>query len=191
MARLLELYRKEIVPKMMEKFKYKNVMEVPRIEKIVVSMGVGKAKDDRRFLDGAARDLAAITGQQPKLTKAKQHIAGFRLRKGQLVGCFVTLRGKRMYEFLDRFVNIALPRVRDFRGVSPTAFDNFGNFSQGLSDQFVFPEVDIDKSEGPQGMNVTIVIGRSSKEESMELLKLFGIPFYKPGKAVEKTVSKG
>jgi len=177
MARLLELYRNEIVPKMIEKFGYRNRMEVPRIEKIVVSMGVGKAKDDRRSLDGAAKDLAAITGQQPKLTKAKRHIAGFRLRKGQLIGCFVTLRGKRMYEFLDRFVNIALPRVRDFRGASPTSFDQFGNYSYGFPDQYVFPEVDIDKSEGPQGMNVTIVIGNSSRDESLELLKMFGIPF--------------
>lgn len=177
-ARLLETFNGEIVPKMMKKFGYKNRMQVPRIEKVVVSMGVGKAKEDRRFLDGAMRDLAAITGQHPKYTKAKRHIAGFKLRKGQQIGCIVTIRGKRMYEFLDRLINIALPRIRDFRGVSPNSFDDFGNFSLGLNDQYVFPEVDIDRSEGPQGMNVTIVIGNSSREESLELLRLFGMPFH-------------
>lgn len=176
-ARLLETYREEIVPKMIERFGYRNAMQVPRVEKIVVSMGVGKAKEDRRFLDGAMRDLAAITGQHPKYTKAKRHIAGFRLRKGQQIGCLVTIRGRRMYEFLDRLINIALPRIRDFRGLSPDSFDEFGNYSLGLNDQYVFPEVDIDKSEGPQGMNVTIVISNSSKEESLELLRLFGMPF--------------
>ncbi|RKY11103.1 MAG: 50S ribosomal protein L5 [Planctomycetota bacterium] len=181
MARLLEAYRKEIVPKMMEIFGYKNPMQVPRIEKVVVSMGVGKAKEDKRWLDGAMRDLAAITGQHPKYTRAKRHIAGFRLRRGQFVGCFCTIRGRRMYEFLDRLINIALPRIRDFRGLSRKGLDRFGNYNIGLHDQYVFPEVDLDKSEGPQGMNVTIVIKKGHKpstpDESYQLLKLFGMPF--------------
>ncbi len=175
--RLLERYTQEILPKLMEMFGYKSPMEAPRPEKIVVSMGVGKAKEDRRWLEGAMKDLATITGQWPKYTTAKHHIAGFRLRRGQRIGCVATIRGRRMYEFLDRLINIAMPRIRDFRGVPRSAFDSRGNYSVGLSDQYVFPEVDIDKSEGPQGMNVTVVIKNGSPEASYELLKMFGMPF--------------
>jgi large subunit ribosomal protein L5 len=177
MTRLLERYRQEIVPKMMEKFAYTNKMRVPKFHKIVVSMGVGSAVQDGKRLESAMRDLALVTGQKPKFTKGKKSVAGFRLRKGQSIGCMVTLRGKRMYEFLDRLVNITIPRVRDFRGLSPDSFDKDGNYSLGLPDQFVFPEISVDKVEFPQGVNIALVIDNSSREESRELLSLFGIPF--------------
>lgn len=162
---------------MVKQFGYGNPLRVPRIEKVVVSMGVGKAIEDGTRLESAMRDLATITGQKPGYTKAKQSIAGFKLRQGNRVGCMVTLRRKRMYEFLDRLINITIPRIRDFRGLPAKAFDKAGNYSLGLPDQYVFPEIDVDKVEHTQGMNVTIVIRNGSREESLELLKLFGMPF--------------
>jgi len=179
MARLLEKYRNEIAPKLMERFGYKNRLEVPRISKVVVSMGVGKALEDGTRLENAMHDLATITGQKPKFTKATKSIAGFKLRTGNRVGCMVTLRRLRMYEFLDRLINVTVPRIRDFRGLSAKAFDKHGNYSLGLPDQYVFPEIDVDKVEWSQGMNITIVIDNGSKEESLELLKEFGMPFRK------------
>ncbi len=179
MARLLEKYRNEITPKLMDKFGYKNRLQVPRIRKIVVSMGVGKALEDGTRLENAMRDLSTITGQKPKYTKAKKPEAGFKLRAGNRVGCMVTLRRLRMYEFLDRLINITVPRIRDFRGLPAKAFDKQGNYSLGLNDQFVFPEIDVDKVEWTQGMNITIVIENGSEEESFELLKEFGMPFRK------------
>jgi large subunit ribosomal protein L5 len=177
MARLLEKYRNEITPKLMEKFGYKNRLQMPRISKIVVSMGVGKALEEGTRLENAMRDLATITGQKPKYTKAKKSVAGFKLRSGNRVGCMVTLRRLRMYEFLDRLINITVPRIRDFRGLPAKAFDKHGNYSLGLNDQYVFPEIDVDKVEWSQGMNITIVVENSSKEESFELLTGFGMPF--------------
>jgi large subunit ribosomal protein L5 len=177
MSRLLERYRQEIVPKMMEKFGYRNKMRVPKLHKIVVSMGVGSATQDGKKLESAMRDLALVTGQKPKYTKARKSVAGFKLRKGQSIGCLVTLRGTRLYEFLDRLINITIPRVRDFRGLSPDSFDPDGNYSLGLPDQYVFPEISVDKVEFPQGVNITLVIDKSSREESRELLSLFGVPF--------------
>jgi large subunit ribosomal protein L5 len=177
MARLLEKYKAEIVPAMMERFSYRNRLRVPHISKIVVSMGVGKALEDGTRLESAMRDLAIITGQKPKYTKARKSIAGFKLRGGNRVGCMVTLRRRRMYEFLDRLINITIPRIRDFRGLSTGAFDKAGNYSLGLADQYVFPEIDVDKVEWSQGMNVTIVVENSSRDESVELLRHFGMPF--------------
>jgi large subunit ribosomal protein L5 len=179
MTRLLEKYRTEIVPRMIERFGYKNRLEVPRISKVVVSMGVGKALEDGTRLENAMHDLATITGQKPKFTKARKSVAGFKLREGNRVGCVVTLRRDRMYEFLDRLINVTIPRIRDFRGLSTRAFDKRGHYSLGLQDQYVFPEIDVDKVEWSQGMNITIVIDNSSKEESMELLGNFGVPFRK------------
>jgi large subunit ribosomal protein L5 len=177
MARLLEKYQTEIVQKMMERFGYGNRLQVPRISKVVVSMGVGKALEDGTRLESAMRDLAIITGQKPKYTKARMSVAGFKLRSGNRVGCMVTLRRKRMYEFLDRLINITMPRIRDFRGLSLRAFDKAGNYSLGLQDQYVFPEIDVDKIDWSQGMNINIVIENSSKDESIELLKFLGMPF--------------
>ncbi len=179
MARLLEKYRSEIVPYLMEKFGYRNRFQVPRISKVLVSMGVGKALEDGTRLQSAMRDLATITGQKPKYTKGKKSVAGFKLRAGNRIGCMVTLRRKRMYEFLDRLINITIPRIRDFRGLSAGSFDRAGNFSLGLSEQFVFPEIDVDKVNWVQGMNITIVAENSSKEKSHEMLKQFGMPFKK------------
>jgi large subunit ribosomal protein L5 len=177
MARLLEKYKAEIIPGMMERFSYKNRLQVPSISKIVVSMGVGKALEDGTRLESAMRDLAIITGQKPKHTKAKKSVAGFKVREGNRVGCMVTLRRRRMYEFLDRLINVTIPRIRDFRGLSERAFDKAGNYSLGLQDQYVFPEIDVDKVDWSQGMNITVVVENSSKEESFELLKRFGMPF--------------
>jgi large subunit ribosomal protein L5 len=177
MARLLEKYNTEIIPKMMEQFGYKNKLRVPSVSKVVVSMGVGKALEDGTRIESAMRDLATITGQKSKHTKAKKPVAGFKLRAGNRIGCLVTLRKKRMYEFLDRLINITMPRIRDFRGLSTKAFDKAGNYSLGLQDQYVFPEIDVDKVDWSQGMNITIVIENSSREESLELLKCFGMPF--------------
>jgi len=177
MARLLEKYRTEIVPALQERFGLKNALAVPRLEKIVVSMGVGRATQDSKILDAVMKDLAMVTGQRPALTTAGKSIAGFKLRKGAKVGCMVTLRGRRMYEFLDRLISMVIPRIRDFRGLSPSAFDGRGNYNMGLADQFVFPEISIDDVEHPQGMNVTLVVARSNDERSFEMLKLFGMPF--------------
>jgi len=174
--RLLRRYREEVVPAMMERFGYANPLAAPRLEKIVVNMGVGRAVAERGRIDRALEELSLITGQKPVVTRAHRSVAGFKLRKGDPIGCKVTLRGKRMYEFLDRLLSVALPRVRDFRGLPETAFDEAGNYTLGLNEQSVFPEVDLDKMEATQGMDVTLVIGHSSPEESRELLRLMGVP---------------
>lgn len=177
MARLKEVYRKDIVPALMEKFQYTSVMQVPRLEKIVVNMGVGEAKDNPKVLEGAVNDLTVITGQKPVITKAKKAIAGFKIREGMSIGTKVTLRGERMYEFLDRLLNVALPRVRDFRGVSPKAFDGRGNYTLGLKEQLIFPEIDYDKVDKVRGMDVVFVTTANTDEEAREMLRAFGMPF--------------
>jgi large subunit ribosomal protein L5 len=177
MARLLEQYRDEIVPRMVERLGYTNKLAVPRIEKVVVNMGVGRATENRKRLDDAARDLGTITGQKPVISRARKSVSAFRLREGQPIGCKVTLRGKRMYEFLDRLISLAMPRIRDFRGINPNAFDGRGGFNMGLTEQIVFPEVDVDDVEFVQGMDICIRITGNSDEVSRELLRLLGFPF--------------
>ena len=177
MARLKEYYLKEVVPALMAKFNYKNVMQVPKLVKITVNMGVGEAVQNVKVLDGAVADLAQITGQKPVVTRAKKSVAGFKIREGMPIGCKVDLRGERMYEFFDRLVNIALPRVRDFRGVSPTSFDGRGNYTLGLKEQLIFPEIDYDKIDKIRGMDVVIVTSAKTDEEAKELLALMGMPF--------------
>jgi len=174
--RLKEKYRDDVCPRMMEKFKYKNVMEIPRLEKVVVSMGVGEALVNSKVLDNAVADLTAITGQKPVITRAKKSIAAFKLRKGMKVGCSVTLRGKMMHAFLDKLFNVTLPRVRDFRGLSPKAFDGRGNYAMGIKEQIIFPEVDYDKVDKVRGMNVVIVTTAKTDEECLHLLKFLGCP---------------
>ncbi len=181
MARLKELYQKEISGELTKKFGYTNVMAVPKLVKINVNMGVGEAISNAKVLDVASDELASIAGQKPVITKAKKAISSFKLRKGMPIGCFVTLRGDRMYEFLDRLVNITLPRVRDFRGVPANSFDGRGNYTLGLKDQLVFPEIDFSKAEKARGMNITIVTTARTDEEARELLRLFGMPFTKKG----------
>lgn len=176
-SRLRERYEKEIIPAMMDKFGYKNVMEVPKIAKITVNMGVGDAIQNSRLLDSAVEELATITGQQPAITRAKKSISSYRLREGMPIGCKVTLRGEKMFHFLDRLVNIALPRVRDFRGVSANAFDGRGGYSLGLREQLVFPEIEYDKIQKLRGMSISITTTARSDEEARELLRLFGMPF--------------
>ena len=177
-ARLKEKYDAEIAPAMMEQFKYSNPMQVPRITKIVVNMGVGEARTEPRLLEGAMSDLAQITGQKASVRKARRSIAAFKLREGMSIGCMVTLRRDRMYEFMDRLFNVAIPRIRDFRGVSPKGFDKAGNYTMGLKEQTIFPEVDIDTVVSVCGMNVTFVIANSNgADESRELLRKFGMPF--------------
>src|SRR5713101_1407736 len=177
MARLLDRYRTEIVPRLAEKFGRKNSLSCPRLQKIVVNMGVGKALQDKNRMQQSADQLAQITGQRPQITKAKKSVSGFRLREGNEIGCRVTLRGQRMYEFLDRLISIALPRIRDFRGINPKSFDGHGNYSLGLSEQMVFPEIDPDKVTFTQGMDITFVTSTNSDDESRELLRSFGMPF--------------
>ena len=177
MARLYEQYKSEIVPKLMEKFQYKNIMQVPRIERVVVNIGVGEAIQNPKALDGAVNDLTLIAGQKPVVTKAKKSIAGFKLREGMAIGCKVTLRGERMYNFLDKLINLALPRVRDFRGVSPQAFDGRGNYSLGIKEQTIFPEIEYDKIDKIRGMEVVVVTTAKTDEEARELLKHMGMPF--------------
>lgn len=177
MARLKEQYTKEIVPLLMKQFGYKNIMQVPRIEKIVVNMGLGEAIQNVKILDSASEELAIITGQKTVITKAKKSIASFKLRQGMPIGCMVTLRKERMYEFLDRLMNIALPRVRDFKGVSGKAFDGRGNYSIGIKEQLIFPEINYDKVEKIKGLNISIVTSASTDEEGKALLKGFGMPF--------------
>ncbi|MDW8192458.1 MAG: 50S ribosomal protein L5 [Synergistota bacterium] len=175
--RLKEKYKNEVIPKMMERFGYKNVMEVPRIEKIVINVGVGEAKDDTRYLDSTIEELAMISGQRPVIARAKKSIAGFKLREGSPIGCFVTLRGNRAYDFLDRLINIALPRIKDFRGLSPRSFDGRGNYTIGVREQLIFPEVDYDKVMKVRGMSITIVTTAENDDEARALLEFLGMPF--------------
>jgi large subunit ribosomal protein L5 len=177
MARLLDRYNKEIAPGLATRLGRNNRLSLPRLEKIVVNMGVGKALQDKNRMQQSADQLAQITGQRPQITKAKKSVSGFRLREGNEIGCRVTLRGQRMYEFLDRLISIALPRIRDFRGVNPKSFDGHGNYSLGLAEQMVFPEIDPDKVTFTQGMDVTFVTTTNSDEEARELLRAFGMPF--------------
>ena len=179
MSRLKETYKSEIVDAMTKKFGYKNVMEVPKLDKIVINMGVGEAKDNAKVLDAAISDLTTIAGQKPVVTRAKNSIANFKLRDPQAIGCKVTLRGEKMYEFLDRLVNLALPRVRDFRGVNPNAFDGRGNYALGIKEQLIFPEIEYDKVDKVRGMDVIIVTTAKTDEEARELLTLFNMPFKK------------
>ena len=177
--RLFEQYKKEIVPAVQEKFKMKNAMAVPRLEKIVVNMGVGEAVNDIKLLEKASEELALITGQKPFLRKAKIAVSNFKLRKGVPVGCKVTLRKTKMYEFLDRLINVALPRIRDFTGVSAKAFDRDGNYTLGIREQIIFPEIDLDKLTRTQGMDVTFVFNHGPVEQTSEVLRQFGMPFSK------------
>lgn len=177
MTRLQEKYEKEAIPGLKSRFGYKNVMEVPRLVKVVVNMGVGEATQDAKVIDAAVSDLTQISGQKPVVTRAKRSIAAFKVRAGVPVGCKVTLRGQRMYEFLDKLFNIALPRIRDFRGVSSRSFDGRGNYSLGLREQLIFPEINYDKIDKIRGMDVVIVTSAKTDEEAFELLKLLGMPF--------------
>jgi large subunit ribosomal protein L5 len=181
MSRLRELYKTESIPALMKQFGYKNVMAAPKMVKINVNMGLGEAISNAKILDVAAEELAAITGQHPVVTKAKKSIAAFKLRQGMPIGVTVTLRGDRMYEFFDRLVNIALPRVRDFRGVSAKSFDGRGNYTLGLRDQLIFPEIDYAKADKARGMNITIVTTAKTDDEAYELLRILGMPFAKKG----------
>ena len=178
MARLKEKYTAEIAPALMQKFGYKSVMQIPRIEKVVVNCGCGEAKDNAKVIEAVMKDLAAITGQQPIATKARKSVANFKLREGQTVGAKVTLRGERMWEFLDRLFNVALPRVRDFRGINPNSFDGRGNYSFGLKEQLIFPEIDYDKIDAIRGMDICICTTAKTDEEAKELLTQVGAPFY-------------
>ena len=179
MARLKDFYYDEIVEAMTKKFGYKNVMEVPKLDKIVVNMGVGEAKDNAKVLENAVSDMEIITGQKAVLTKAKNSVANFKIREGMAIGCKTTLRGEKMYEFLDRLVNLALPRVRDFRGVNPNAFDGRGNYALGIREQFIFPEIEYDKIDKTSGMDIIFVTTAKTDEEARELLTLFNMPFAK------------
>lgn len=179
MARLKETYQNEIVSAMMKKFGYKNIMEVPKLDKIVINMGVGEAKENAKVLESAVKDLEIISGQKAVITKAKKSIANFKIREGMSIGCKVTLRGEKMYNFLDRLVNLALPRVRDFRGVNPNSFDGRGNYSLGIKEQLIFPEIEYDKIDKVRGMDVIFVTTAKTDEEARELLRLFNMPFAK------------
>jgi large subunit ribosomal protein L5 len=177
MARLKDHYEKEVVPALIKIFDYKNRMQVPRLEKIVINMGLGEAIQNIKILDSAVQELSLITGQKPVITKARRSIATFKLRQGMSIGCSVTLRKERMYEFFDRLVNINLPRVRDFRGISPKSFDGRGNFALGLKEQIIFPEIDYDKIDKIRGMNIVVVTTAKTDDEARQLLKLMGVPF--------------
>jgi large subunit ribosomal protein L5 len=177
MARLKDRYTEEIAPALKERFGIENPMRIPRLEKIVVNMGVGEAAQNSRAMDGAMEDLAKITGQKPQLRRARKSIAGFKIREGMPVGARVTLRGERMWEFLDRLVSVALPRVRDFRGISPSAFDGRGNYALGLREQLIFPEISYDSIDATRGLDVAVVTTTESDEEARELLRLLGMPF--------------
>ena len=172
-----ELYTKEVIPSLMKHFNYTNIMQVPKLDKIVINMGLGEAIQNIKILDSATEEIAAITGQRPVITKAKRSIAQFKLRVGMPIGCMVTLRKERMFEFLNRLINVALPRVRDFRGFSPHAFDGRGNYSLGIREQIIFPEIDYDKIDKIKGMNIVIVTTAKTDEEGRELLRLMGMPF--------------
>ena len=179
MSRLKDLYNDEIVEALIKKFGYKNIMEVPKLDKIVINMGVGEAKDNAKVLENAVKDMETITGQKAVLTKAKNSVANFKIREGMAIGCKTTLRGEKMYEFLDRLVNLALPRVRDFRGVNPNAFDGRGNYALGLKEQYIFPEIEYDKIDKVRGMDIIFVTTANTDEEARELLRLFNMPFAK------------
>jgi len=177
MARLKDKYLNEVVPAMQEKFKYKSAMQIPKLEKIVLNMGVGEVKENPKAIEAAANDMALITGQRPVITKAKKSVAAFKLRQGMNIGCKVTLRGNRMYEFADKLLNVALPRVRDFRGVNKNSFDGRGNYALGIKEQLIFPEIDYDKVDRVRGMDIIFVTTAQTDEEARELLKLLGMPF--------------
>ena len=179
MSRLKDLYKDEIVDAMIKKFGYKNIMEVPKLDKIVINMSVGEAKENAKVLDSAVKDLETITGQKVVLTRAKNSVANFKIREGMPIGCKTTLRGEKMYDFMDRLVNLALPRVRDFRGVSADSFDGRGNYALGVKEQLIFPEIEYDKVEKVRGMDVIVVTTAKTDEEARELLRLFGMPFAK------------
>ena len=179
MSRLKETYQNEIVDAMIKKFGYKNIMEVPKLDKIVINMGVGEAKENAKILESAMKDLEIIAGQKPITTKAKNSIANFNIREGMPIGCKVTLRGEKMYEFLDRLVNLALPRVRDFRGVNSNAFDGRGNYALGIKEQLIFPEIEYDKVDKVRGMDIIFVTTANTDEEARELLTQFNMPFAK------------
>jgi large subunit ribosomal protein L5 len=178
-SRLKDLYYDEIVDALVKKFGYTNKMQVPKLDKIVLNMGIGEAEENVKILENAAKDMETITGQKPVLTKAKNSVANFKIREGMPIGCKVTLRGDKMYEFLDRLVNLALPRVRDFRGVNPNSFDGRGNYALGLKEQYIFPEIEYDKIDKVRGMDVIFVTTAKTDEEARELLKLFNMPFTK------------
>ena len=179
MARLKDLYNSEIKDAMVKKFGYKNVNEIPKLDKIVINMGVGEAKENSKVLDSAVRDLEIITGQHAVTTKAKKSVANFKIREGQAIGCKVTLRGEKMYDFLDRLVNLALPRVRDFRGINPDSFDGRGNYALGIREQLIFPEIEYDKVDKTRGMDIIFTTTAKTDEEARELLRLFNMPFAK------------
>ncbi|MFU0827045.1 MAG: 50S ribosomal protein L5 [Lachnoclostridium sp.] len=179
MTRLKETYMNEIIDSMTKKFGYKNPMEVPKLDKIVINMGVGEARENSKLLDAALKDLEIISGQKPVVTRAKKSVANFKIREGMPIGCKVTLRGDKMYEFADRLINLALPRVRDFRGVNPNAFDGRGNYALGIKEQVIFPEIEYDKIDKVRGMDIIFVTTAKTDEEARELLTLFGMPFKK------------
>ncbi len=179
MARMKEFYQANVAPELMKRFNYKSAMQIPKLVKITVNMGVGDAKDNAKALEAAAGNMAEITGQKPVITKAKKSVAAYKLREGTNIGCMVTLRSERMYEFLDRLFNVALPRVRDFRGINPNSFDGHGNYSMGLKEQLIFPEIDYDKIDKLRGMDITFVTTAQTDEEAKTLLELMGAPFAK------------
>jgi len=177
MSRLQDYYQQSVVPALREQFEYRNVMQVPKIEKITINMGVGRAVSDKKLLENAQNELALISGQQPTITRARKSVAGFKVREGWPIGCKVTLRRQRMYEFLDRLITVAIPRIRDFRGFSPKAFDGRGNYSLGVREQIIFPEIDYDKTDGIRGMDITVTTTAKSDQEARALLNGFGFPF--------------
>ena len=177
MTTLKEMYEKEIIPGLKDTFAYSNIMQVPKLEKIVLNIGLGEAINNAKLLDSAAADLALITGQKPVITKARKSIAAFKLREGMPIGCMVTLRREKMYDFLQKLINITLPRVRDFRGISGKAFDGHGNYSLGIKEHIIFPEIDFDKTDSIKGLNITIVTTADTDKEGKELLRMFGMPF--------------
>lgn len=179
MARLKDYYKQDVAPALMKKFSYKSVMQIPKLEKIVINVGAGEAKENAKAIDAISTDLAAITGQKPQVCKAKKSVANFKLREGMNIGVKVTLRGDRMYEFMDRLFNVALPRVRDFRGINPNSFDGRGNYNMGIKEQLIFPEIDYDKIDKVRGMDICFVTTAKTDEESRELLTLMGAPFAK------------
>ena len=179
MSRLREVYENEIVEAMTKKFGYKNVMQVPKLDKIVINMGIGEAKENAKILDSAVKDLETITGQKAVLTRAKKSVANFKIREGMPIGCKVTLRGEKMYEFADRLINLSLPRVRDFRGINPNAFDGRGNYALGIKEQLIFPEIEYDKVDKVRGMDIIFVTTANTDEEARELLTMFNMPFEK------------